>query len=195
MAQPSTPSAPPPAHTTLLGVLKAFTKAQETRASLQHELEDALSSFLSGTPSPITNLIPTGPTPVSASTCATEAVRPPNQDELGEVLRIGFTGILEVRQEVDTLQAVLRVVFKRDDLADVLEKVEQLEGDRLKEVRSGACGQSRGLVVADRARFADDSAGSAPSAGGPSARGGLHAGDRGREQEVRSAFRRQSPAF
>ncbi|KAL8292649.1 hypothetical protein RQP46_001261 [Phenoliferia psychrophenolica] len=135
MAQPqaSTPSAPPPPPTTLLATLKAFTKAQETRAALSRELDDALSSFLSGTPSPLTNLIPTTPEPVSASTCASEAVRPPNELELGEVLRIGFTGILEVRQEVDTLQAVLRVVFKRDDLADVLEKVEKLEGDRLKE--------------------------------------------------------------
>ena len=129
----STPIAPPPPPTTLLATLKAFTKAQETRAALQRELEDALSSFLSDTPSPLTNLIPTTLEPVSASTCASEAVRPPNQAELGEVLRIGFTGILEVRQEVDTLQAILRVAFKRDDLADVLERVEKLEGERLKE--------------------------------------------------------------
>ncbi|KAK4705469.1 hypothetical protein P7C70_g721, partial [Phenoliferia sp. Uapishka_3] len=127
--QPSTPSAPPPAPTTLLATLKAFSTAQQTRADIQRELEDALSSFLSNTPSTLETL----PTAVSASTCATEAIRPPNQVELGEVLRIGFTGLLEVQQEVDTLQAVLRVVFKREDLADVLENVEKLEVERLKE--------------------------------------------------------------
>lgn len=123
------PNAPKPPPTTLLATLKAFNTAQETRAALGRELDDALSSFLSNTPSTVSTL-----PPVSSSTCATEVVRPPNQDELGEVLRIGFVGLLEVRQEVETLETVLRVVFGKSDLADVLKRVGDLEGERLKEV-------------------------------------------------------------
>lgn len=112
-------------------------RAQETRRSLSLELESALSSFLTSTPTPLTNPTDTLSnlaTP-SGSTCATEAVRPPNEAELGEVLRIGFMGLLEIRDEVEELEAVLRMAWKREDLADVLKKVEGLEAERLKEVR------------------------------------------------------------
>ncbi|ORY92895.1 hypothetical protein BCR35DRAFT_320073 [Leucosporidium creatinivorum] len=120
---------------TLLATLQAFTRAQETRRSLSLELESALSSFLTSTPTPLAN--PTDAlsnlaTP-SGSTCATEAVRPPNEAELGEVLRIGFLGLMEIRDEVEELEAVLRMAWKREDLADVLKKVEGLEAERLKE--------------------------------------------------------------
>lgn len=122
---------------TLLATLQAFTRAQETRRSLSLELESALSSFLTSTPTPLTNPTDTLSnlaTP-SGSTCATEAVRPPNEAELGEVLRIGFMGLMEIRDEVEELEAVLRMAWKREDLADVLKKVEGLEAERLKEVR------------------------------------------------------------
>lgn len=54
---------------------------------------------------------------------------------MGEVLRIGFMGLMEIRDEVEELEAVLRMAWKREDLADVLKKVEGLEAERLKEVR------------------------------------------------------------
>jgi hypothetical protein len=134
MAAIPTP-APRQTPNSLRTTLKAFNRAQETRRSLQLELESALSSFLSNSSTPLTHstdILASLETP-SGSTCATEAVRPPNQDELGEVLRIGFMGLMEIRDEVEELETMLRMAWKRDDLADVLKRVEALEGERLKE--------------------------------------------------------------
>lgn len=121
---------------TLLGTLQGFTRAQETRRSLATELESALSSFLTSTPTPLADPADSlsNLSTSSGSTCASEAVRPPNEAELGEVLRIGFLGLMEIRDEVEELEAVLRMAWKREDLADVLKKVEGLEAERLKEV-------------------------------------------------------------
>lgn len=83
----------------------------------------------------------------AASTCATEAIRPPNEAELSEVLRIGFMGLMDVRTEVGVLEEVLRNVWGRKDLAEVVRRVEELEGERLKEVSSRASVRpGRGLM-------------------------------------------------
>lgn len=149
----TTTEAPPRSQpASLLLTLKAFQRVQETRRSLSLELEGALSSFLSNSPTPLadpSDSLASLPTP-SGSTCATEAVRPPNEAELSEVLRIGFVGIMETRDEVDELEAVLRLVWKREDLADVVKKIEGLEGERLKEVRLRRSSQTRKPWDADR---------------------------------------------
>jgi hypothetical protein len=131
--------APAPGSTTLLTTLKSFLTAQQTRHSLSSELEAALSTYLlasSSLPAPPSPL-PSGQLPdiLSApSTCASEAIRPPNEAELGECLRIGFVGLMDIKTEMDVLVSVLRDVWNREDLAKVVERVEEGEVERLKEV-------------------------------------------------------------
>ena len=129
---PSSSSTPP----TLLSTLTRFRALQQTRAALAHELDDALSTYLS---TPASILAPPPPTaaaasdtPAPQSTCAAEASLPPSQAELSEVLRIGFEGLMEVRGEMLELSERLASEFEREDLGRVVGKVEELEGERLK---------------------------------------------------------------
>lgn len=121
---PPSQEAPPPS---TLSTLQAFLRAQHNRTALSAEIESALTSFLTNNPTPLLDTAVVG-------SCSAEVVRPPNEIELGEVLKIGFKGLMEVKDEVEDLEAILRVVCKRDDLANLLKKVEALENDRLREV-------------------------------------------------------------
>lgn len=147
MTAPILPTDGPASHSeppkTLLATLQAYTTLQQTRRSLQLELDQALSSFLTQTPASLASLQSTtlnggdggdGGTE-GVSTCATEAVRPPNEAELQQVLKIGFGGLLEVRGEAEILRTLLDDTFGRRDLARVVQEIERLEGERLKEVR------------------------------------------------------------
>lgn len=134
---PLPPSAAP---ATLLATLRAFTAALETRRSLQAELDSALSSFLTSTPAPLFSgpdaLAPAAePATTGASACASEAVRPPSQDELNEVLRIGFGGLVELKEEVRLLREAIETRWHRADLAGVLGRIEEWESERIKAVR------------------------------------------------------------
>ncbi|GJN89244.1 hypothetical protein Rhopal_002223-T1 [Rhodotorula paludigena] len=131
---PLPPSAAP---ATLLATLRAFTAALETRRSLQAELDSALSSFLTSTPAPLSSgpdaLVPAAePATTGASACASEAVRPPSQDELNEVLRIGFGGLVELKEEVRLLREAIETRWHRADLADVVGRIEEWESERIK---------------------------------------------------------------
>ncbi|KAM0787790.1 hypothetical protein ACM66B_003844 [Microbotryomycetes sp. NB124-2] len=145
MAVPATEQGKTPdASTSVSATLQAFQRAQETRRSLQNELESALTSFLTDTPSTwsngtaetlnrsngASNEVENG----STSTCAQEAasVRPPTNDEMTQVLEIGMRGLLDVKIEMQELQTLLRDTWKRNDLARVVREVESLEQERLK---------------------------------------------------------------
>ena len=143
------PSAPP----TLLATLRAYTRLLETRRALQAELDSALSSFLSGSPTPLPPSDPLAaatadaPTPAAAaaadapapaanalSTCASEAIRPPSQPELAQALQIGFGGLVELKEEARLLMAQLGDKWARDDLRRVVERVEGWESERMRAV-------------------------------------------------------------
>ncbi|GAA6002201.1 uncharacterized protein JCM10292_000805 [Rhodotorula paludigena] len=129
---PLPPSAAP---ATLLATLRAFTAAIETRRSLQAELDSALSSFLTSTPAPLSSgpdALAAEPAATGASACASEAVRPPSQDELNEVLRIGFGGLVELKEEVRLLREAIETRWHRADLADVVGRIEEWESERIK---------------------------------------------------------------
>lgn len=134
---PPSQEAPPPS---TLSTLQAFLRAQHNRTALSAEIESALTSFLTNNPTPLLDTAVVG-------SCSAEVVRPPNEIELGEVLKIGFKGLMEVKDEVEDLEAILRVVCKRDDLANLLKKVEALENDRLRETLQRD--QLRRLAVLD----------------------------------------------
>lgn len=123
---------------TLLSLLQQYQKSQETRRALSLELESALSTHLSSsstsTSSSSSSSDATTTPPDALSTCAAESIRPPNEAELGNVLRIGFEGLMEVKDEVEGLANVLELVMKRKDLAEVVRKVEEIEDLRLKTV-------------------------------------------------------------
>lgn len=126
-AASTTPPAP-----TVLSTLLRFRTLQQTRTALSHQLDDALSTYLV---SPTSILSPPAPTPTPAapqSTCASEASAAPSQAELGEVLRIGFEGLMQVRGEMLELAERLSGVLGRGDLGRVVGRVEELEGERLK---------------------------------------------------------------
>ncbi|GAA5845957.1 hypothetical protein JCM9279_004736 [Rhodotorula babjevae] len=137
------PLAAPP---TLLATLRAYNRLLETRRALQAELDSALSSFLSGSP---TSLAPSDPlaadadaptpdagAPTSAtsalSTCASEAIRPPSQPELEQALQIGFGGLVELKEEARLVLAQLGDKWARDDLRRVVERVEGWESERMR---------------------------------------------------------------
>lgn len=121
-----------PPHSLLIS-LRAVLKAQQTRVEISNELDAALSSFLTQSPSPLE--LPSEANGAAEPTaCQMEAVRPPNEVEMQEVLKIGFTGLLEIRGEMQELAAVLRMIWSREDLAKVLDKAEELEGEKLKVV-------------------------------------------------------------
>ncbi|BGP02629.1 hypothetical protein RTG_01635 [Rhodotorula toruloides ATCC 204091] len=131
----------------LLSTLRAFTRALETRRSLQAELEQALSSFLTSTPSALTNGADVLAAPSDSletnetteqpnggaglSTCASKALRPPSEEELQEVLRIGFAGLVELKEEVKVLQADVERRWERQDLARVVGRIEGWESERI----------------------------------------------------------------
>ncbi|KAM0745720.1 hypothetical protein T439DRAFT_361064 [Meredithblackwellia eburnea MCA 4105] len=129
----------------LLETLKQILQAQETRQSIQRELEDALSSFLSGAPasasasqshsSTATTTVVNGSPVRSKSTCALESatIPPPNEDQLQEILRIAFVGLMQVRAEVEVLEKRLGEKFGRTDLRDVVTVLEEKEQERLRE--------------------------------------------------------------
>ena len=129
---------------TLLTTLQSFITAQRTRRNVQLELEQALSSFLSQSPSGLKSLTLNAPEPElgpatvttgSGTACANEAaqVRAPNDAEMVQVLKIGFEGLVEVRNEVDIITTLLRDEFDRKDLAQVVDRIERLEASRTKE--------------------------------------------------------------
>ncbi|BGP31939.1 hypothetical protein JCM10296v2_003718 [Rhodotorula toruloides] len=132
----------------LLSTLRAFTRALETRRSLQAEVEQALSSFLSSTPAALStgsdvlaapsdslkadepNVQPNGT--AGLSTCASEALRPPSEEELQEALQIGFAGLVELKEEVKVLQADVKRRWAREDLARIVGRIEGWESERIR---------------------------------------------------------------
>lgn len=160
MAVSLDPSAlPPAAPPTLLATLRAYTRLLETRRALQAELDSALSSFLSGSASPLPPSDPLAagpssadapaPAPSALSTCASEAIRPPSQPELEQALQIGFGGLVELKEEARLLVAQLGEKWARDDLRRVVERVEEWESERMRAVSpahvplSPSCGSVR----------------------------------------------------
>ncbi|GAA5970422.1 hypothetical protein JCM21900_003854 [Sporobolomyces salmonicolor] len=140
----------------LLSTLQAITKALGTRRAVQAELDQALSSFLSSSPAPLApgpdllaapppspsgsparpDLAPsTSPTARTATSCAAEAatVRAPSEEELQEVLRIGFLGLVEIKEEIKALLAVVVGECRREDLGRVVRGIEELESERMRE--------------------------------------------------------------
>ena len=134
MAIPIETTTPP--HSLLI-TLRAVQRSQQTRTSLSHELDGQYSSFLSQTASPLDlSLSPSTTEEVPLTTCQLEAVRPPNEIEMNEILRISFVGMMEVRNEMQEHIEMLRTVWKREDLVKVVTELERLEGERLKAVES-----------------------------------------------------------
>ncbi|GAA5928694.1 uncharacterized protein JCM15063_003942 [Sporobolomyces koalae] len=129
---------------TLLETLTRLTTAWDTRRSILSELESSLDSFLTSTPIALSNptdlLAPdhTGDDGSRNSTsCTQEArsplhVRPPNEDELQQLLSISFAGLLQVKTDVETLRDTLREDPTTEKLARVVERVEEQESQRIK---------------------------------------------------------------
>lgn len=139
-----------PAPVSLLDTLTSITKAWETRHSLLHELESAMNSFLTSTPISLSNpsdLLapspePTDPSTRSSTSCTSESqsslhVRPPNPQELEQLLSISFAGLLEVKGEISELKKRLEEELDQARLARVVEKVEELDSKRIKIVSTG----------------------------------------------------------
>lgn len=124
-----------PPHSLLI-TLRAIQRSQQTRTALSHELDGQYSSFLSQTASPLDlSLSPLTAEPqLPLTTCQQEAVRPPNETEMNEILRISFIGLMEVKNEMQEHADMLRSIWKRSDLVKVVDSLESLEGERLKAV-------------------------------------------------------------
>ena len=133
MAIPIETTTPP--HSLLI-TLRAVQRSQQTRTSLSHELDGQYSSFLNQTASPLDLSLSPSTTEIPLTTCQLEAVRPPNEIEMNEILRISFVGMMEVRNEMQEHVEMLRTVWKREDLVKVVTDLERLEGERLKAVES-----------------------------------------------------------
>lgn len=146
--------------TTLLEALKSFQTLQKTRHNLIQELESSLSSYLipSSTPSlPEPPATTNGERPSCASQAlslptlqqldqhlssassedvqdplTTIKIRPPNEFELTEILRIGFLGLLEINNELTMLELTLEETFKRADLGKIVGNVKGLEEERFR---------------------------------------------------------------
>lgn len=134
---------PAPA-TSLLGCLKSYVQLIETRRSLQAEMDQALSSFLTARPIPVPL---DGSDALSApevdhaaargdelSACAAEAIRPPTEQELQQVLQIAFGGLVEVKEQAKLLVDALDERWDRKDLAAQVREIEQDESARIKAV-------------------------------------------------------------
>ncbi|GAA5867768.1 hypothetical protein JCM1840_006686 [Sporobolomyces johnsonii] len=182
MATPGAPSK-------LLSTLQAITKALGTRRALQAELDQAFSSFLTSSPAPLApapDILAAAPSPPSSSSptstatapstsatartatsCATEAatVRAPSEEELQEVLRIGFVGLVEIKDEIKALLTVVEDECLRADLARVGRGIEELESERMRvtlerdQLRRLQMLQPElefGSAIADKDRLRDD---------------------------------------
>jgi hypothetical protein len=142
------PSTPP---TTLLSTLKSLTALHQTRRSLLAELDLSLSSFLSpssSAPGEVPDVLsaPSDPdfaplTPArTGNSCQGEALNPPpprSDEELQELLRIAFGGLVEVKEEVKVLLGVLggeTYGTEGQRLEAIVEKVEGWESERVKAV-------------------------------------------------------------
>lgn len=66
------------------------------------------------------------------STCAAEAIRPPNEAELQQVLQIAFGGLVEVKEHARIIVAELEDRWDREDLARMVRAVEEDESKRIK---------------------------------------------------------------
>lgn len=136
---PAAAPLPAPA-SSVLGSLKSYVQLIETRRSLQTEMEQALSSFLTATPAPLSN----GPDALSATTtraspCAAEAIRPPTEPELQQVLQIAFGGLVQVKEEARLVVEALEERWHRPDLARIVRGIELDESARIKAVRPLRC--------------------------------------------------------
>jgi len=132
---------------TLLATLESVLKAWETRQSLLSELDSALNSFLTSTPISLSNpndLLsseqPSGPTDSSTRTgtsCTTESqsplhIRPPNEQELQQLLSISFAGLLEVKNDLVEYRKVLDEQLDQVRIARIIGTVEEWESERIK---------------------------------------------------------------
>lgn len=142
---PSTAPLPAP-NASVLASLKAYVQLVETRRSLQAEMDQALSSFLTGESAPLANgqdvlsapgapAASSSPSPSSLSACAAEAIRPPTEQELQQVLQIAFGGLVEVKEQARLLVVELDERWDRADLARMVRGIEEDESARIKAVR------------------------------------------------------------
>lgn len=136
--QIDTPLAPtPPALPSLLATLKNITKASGTRSALANEFESAYVAFLSQMPTLLnfaenSDALDESSVALEGMACQREAARPPNQIELEAILKIYFEGEMETRATMQQLITELGL-FKRPDLVKIVEGMEALENNRLKE--------------------------------------------------------------
>ncbi|POY74860.1 hypothetical protein BMF94_2133 [Rhodotorula taiwanensis] len=139
---PSTAPLPAP-NASVLASLKAYVQLVETRRSLQAEMDQALSSFLTGESAPLANgqdvlsapgapAASSSPSPSSLSACAAEAIRPPTEQELQQVLQIAFGGLVEVKEQARLLVVELDERWDRADLARMVRGIEEDESARIK---------------------------------------------------------------
>ena len=144
----------------LLATLQSISRFYNTRAELANEFDSAFSSYITDTPVPLSG--PDGDILASSSaagrtndssssdpnssdegrTCANESargiesVRPPNQEELEEIMKVYFRGEMELRESISEALEQLRG-YGRVDLVGVVLEVERVEDLRLKEVGFG----------------------------------------------------------
>lgn len=134
----------------ILSTLELVLKAWETRYSLLAELDSALNSFLTSTPISLSNptdLLSPEPTPEpqdtntrTSTSCTTESqsplhVRPPNEQELQQLLSISFAGLLEVKNELVGYKRTLDEELDAVRIARIVGTVEEWESERIKLVR------------------------------------------------------------
>lgn len=143
----------------LLATLQSISRFYNTRAELANEFDSAFSSYITDTPVPLSG--PDGDILASSSaagrtndssssdpnssdegrTCANESargiesVRPPNQEELEEIMKVYFRGEMELRESISEALEQLRG-YGRVDLVGVVLEVERVEDLRLKETIS-----------------------------------------------------------
>ncbi|GAA5971303.1 hypothetical protein JCM3765_003556 [Sporobolomyces pararoseus] len=133
--------------TSVLSTLELVIKAWETRHSLLAELDSALNSFLTSTPISLSNptdLLSPEPGPEgqdsntrTATSCSTESqsplhVRPPNEQELQQLLSISFAGLLEVKNELAGYRRTLDEELDAVRIARIIGTVEEWESERIK---------------------------------------------------------------
>ncbi|GAA5998125.1 hypothetical protein JCM5350_006681 [Sporobolomyces pararoseus] len=131
----------------ILSTLELVLKAWETRCSLLAELDSALNSFLTSTPISLSNptdLLSPEPTPEprdtitrTSTSCTTESqsalhVRPPNEQELQQLLSISFAGLLEVKNELVGYKRTLDEELDAVRIARIVGTVEEWESERIK---------------------------------------------------------------
>ncbi|GAA5878677.1 hypothetical protein JCM16303_002166 [Sporobolomyces ruberrimus] len=131
----------------LQDTLESILRAWEIRQALLSELDAALDSFLTSTPISLshpTDLLSSVPpedqaessTTRTATSCTTESqsplhVRPPNEEELQQLLSISFAGLLEVKNELKGLKSTLEGELEAGKLAKIVGRVEEAESKRI----------------------------------------------------------------